>query len=192
MATSDGVSTKSCVVGPPPVHENGTGGCCCARAVSPAAITEGMRTGRNTRLGLALQSGRTLTLNAANIVARSAAISAPRRKLGNVDASVSSDTRMPWRTFNDLHGFISLAHARVGHSEAEWRHAGDFRRLRELPAEILLGAHGGYLGLEDKYARMQNGAAAPFVNAAGYRNYVASKEAAFRAEVARHIAVPPK
>jgi len=67
-----------------------------------------------------------------------------------------------------------------------------FRRLRELPADIFLGSHGGYFGLEGKYAQMQQGVQAPFVDPEGYRRYVASKEAAFRAELARQLAAPPQ
>jgi metallo-beta-lactamase class B len=57
--------------------------------------------------------------------------------------------------------------------------------LKSLPCDIFLGAHGGYFGLEEKYARMKDGGANPFVDPDGYKKFVAEREEAFRTELAR-------
>lgn len=67
-----------------------------------------------------------------------------------------------------------------------------FRRLEALPADIFLGAHGSYFGLAEKYARLQGGEAQPFLDREGYHRYVAERAAAFRAELARQLAAPPR
>jgi metallo-beta-lactamase class B len=73
-----------------------------------------------------------------------------------------------------------------------------FRVLSSLPCDIFLGAHGGYFGLEEKYARMKAGAANPFIDPGGYKKYVTDKEAEFKAELVkqeaaleRHVAPKP-
>lgn len=65
-----------------------------------------------------------------------------------------------------------------------------FRVLNSLPVDLFLGAHGSYFNLEAKYARLQAGEAAPFVDPDGYRNYVTEREQAFRAELAKQKARP--
>jgi metallo-beta-lactamase class B len=57
-----------------------------------------------------------------------------------------------------------------------------FRVLKALPCDVFLGAHGSYYGMEEKFARVNDAAANPFVDPAGYKSYVAEREAAFRAE----------
>lgn len=59
-----------------------------------------------------------------------------------------------------------------------------WRVLKSLPCDIFLGAHGSYFGLEEKYSRMKEAAANPFVDPEGYRNLVAQKEREFRIELA--------
>ena len=67
--------------------------------------------------------------------------------------------------------------------------AADFERtfatLKLLHCDVFLGAHGGYYGLQTKYARMKAGDTAAFVDPAGYQSYVAEREEAFRKELAR-------
>jgi len=63
-----------------------------------------------------------------------------------------------------------------------------FRVLRSLPADIFLGAHGSYFGLETKYARMKDTGVAAFVDPDGYREFVVRKEQAFQAELAKQEA----
>ena len=59
-----------------------------------------------------------------------------------------------------------------------------FRVLKSLDCDVFLGAHGSYYGMEEKYARMKSGTN-PWVDPEGYRKYVAEREHAFRAELAR-------
>ncbi|HMD20922.1 MAG TPA: subclass B3 metallo-beta-lactamase [Alloacidobacterium sp.] len=58
-----------------------------------------------------------------------------------------------------------------------------FRVLNSLPCDIFLGAHGGYYGMTEKFARINSGGANPFIDPAGYKNYVADREQAFNAEL---------
>jgi metallo-beta-lactamase class B len=58
-----------------------------------------------------------------------------------------------------------------------------FRTLSKLPCDLFLGAHGSYFGLDGKYARLQKGDAEAFVDPAGYRKFVADKNAEFQAEL---------
>ena len=60
-----------------------------------------------------------------------------------------------------------------------------WRVLKSLPCDIFLGAHGSYFRMTDKYARMKTGEANPFIDPAGYKNYIAAKEQEFRAELAK-------
>jgi metallo-beta-lactamase class B len=60
-----------------------------------------------------------------------------------------------------------------------------FGVLKSLPCDIFLGAHGSYFDLEEKYTRFKKGDAAAFVDAEGYRTFVADRERAFRAELSR-------
>lgn len=63
-----------------------------------------------------------------------------------------------------------------------------FRVLKSLPCDVYLGAHGGYYGMEAKYARMKDGEANPFIDPDGYRNFVAEREKTFLAELERQRA----
>jgi len=54
--------------------------------------------------------------------------------------------------------------------------------LKGLPCDVFLGAHGAYYGMEEKFARVKEGAANPFVDPEGYKTFVAEKEQEFRAE----------
>jgi metallo-beta-lactamase class B len=60
-----------------------------------------------------------------------------------------------------------------------------FRVLMSLPVDYFLGAHGSYYDLERKVKRMKPNARSPFIDPEGYRAYVADRERAFRAELAR-------
>lgn len=57
-----------------------------------------------------------------------------------------------------------------------------FAVLKSLPCDLFLGAHGAYFGLKEKYAKMQPGAANPFIDPDGYKAYVAEREQTFRKE----------
>ena len=60
-----------------------------------------------------------------------------------------------------------------------------FRTLKSLPCDVFLGAHGSYFGMEAKFPRMKAGGVNPFVDPEGYKSYVAEREQAFRAELAK-------
>jgi metallo-beta-lactamase class B len=60
-----------------------------------------------------------------------------------------------------------------------------FQVLKSLPCDVFLGAHGGYYGMIDKFAREAKTASNPFVDPAGYKEYVADRELAFRTELAK-------
>jgi metallo-beta-lactamase class B len=60
-----------------------------------------------------------------------------------------------------------------------------WRVLKSLPCDIFLGAHGNYFGLVEKYPRMKEGAANPFIDPEGYKMYIAEKEKAFHEELAK-------
>jgi len=81
------------------------------------------------------------------------------------------------------------------------RIAADYERmftvLKSLPCDIFLGAHGSYFDMETKYSRLKKGVGLPFVDPDGYKKFVAEKESAFRAELAKQRAaaektVPPR
>jgi metallo-beta-lactamase class B len=58
-----------------------------------------------------------------------------------------------------------------------------FRVLKALPCDVFLGAHGSYYHMEEKFARLHQGAADPFIDPDGYRRYVADREQAFLDEL---------
>ena len=57
-----------------------------------------------------------------------------------------------------------------------------FKVLNSLPVDLFLGAHGAYYGMKAKYETMKKGGPNPFIDPAGYKAYVADREAAFRKE----------
>jgi metallo-beta-lactamase class B len=58
-----------------------------------------------------------------------------------------------------------------------------FRVLQSLACDVFLGAHGDYYGMERKFARIGPDGPNPLVDPQGYRDYVAQRERAFRAEL---------
>jgi metallo-beta-lactamase class B len=56
-----------------------------------------------------------------------------------------------------------------------------FRVLRELPCDIFLGAHGSYFNLKSKLPRLAEEGPRVFLDAAGYKEFVAKGQAAFEA-----------
>jgi metallo-beta-lactamase class B len=66
-----------------------------------------------------------------------------------------------------------------------------FKVLKSLPCDIFLGAHGSYYGMEAKYAQLQRdgkGAANPFIDPDGYKEYIAQSEREFNSAVAKQKA----
>ncbi len=63
-----------------------------------------------------------------------------------------------------------------------------FALLKTLPVDLFLGAHGAYFNLKDKLPKVTAGDPNPFIDAAGYKAYVAEREQAFEKELARQTA----
>lgn len=63
-----------------------------------------------------------------------------------------------------------------------------FRVSKTLHCDVFLGAHGGYYGMEEKYARLKDGGANPFIDPDGYKAFMADREQAFREELAKQTA----
>ena len=63
-----------------------------------------------------------------------------------------------------------------------------FRVMRSLPCDYFLGAHGSYFDMETKYARLKEGVLTSFIDPDGYKKYVAQREQAFRANLAKQKA----
>jgi metallo-beta-lactamase class B len=63
-----------------------------------------------------------------------------------------------------------------------------WRVLNSLPCDLFLGAHGSYFGLEEKYARLKDGGANPFVDPDGYKKLIAQAEQDFRTELSKQQA----
>jgi metallo-beta-lactamase class B len=63
-----------------------------------------------------------------------------------------------------------------------------FRTLWSLPCDVFLGAHGSYFDMDEKFARRAKSGINPFIDPAGYKAYVADREAAFLAELGKQEA----
>jgi len=63
-----------------------------------------------------------------------------------------------------------------------------FRVLKSLPADVFLGAHGNYYGMEAKFARIKEGGPNPFIDPDGYKSYVDQKEQEFLVELVKQKA----
>ena len=59
-----------------------------------------------------------------------------------------------------------------------------FKVLKALPCDIFLGAHGAYYGMPAKFDRIKSADQNPFIDPAGYLEYVSLKELAFRKTLA--------
>jgi metallo-beta-lactamase class B len=55
-------------------------------------------------------------------------------------------------------------------------YARTFRVLKALQCDLFLGAHGEYYEMAEKYKKLKPGAANPFIDPAGYREYVTERE----------------
>jgi metallo-beta-lactamase class B len=68
-------------------------------------------------------------------------------------------------------------------------YARTFRTLRALHCDVFLGAHGGYYGMKEKYARMTAGASGnPFIDPAGYRAFIDRADKTFQEALAKEKA----
>jgi metallo-beta-lactamase class B len=64
-----------------------------------------------------------------------------------------------------------------------------FQVLKSLSCDYFLGAHGSYFDMETKYEKWKAGVSTAFIDPAGYKNYVAEREQAFRRELRKQKAV---
>jgi len=87
-------------------------------------------------------------------------------------------------------GYKLVNNARYPEIADDYAHG--FRVLQSLPCDIFLGAHGSYFGMEAKYARLNAGGPNPYIDSAGYKNYVAEREQAFLAELQKQTAAAKK
>jgi len=83
-------------------------------------------------------------------------------------------------------GYKLVNNARYPEIADDYAHG--FRVLKSLPCDIFLGAHGSYFGMEAKNARLNAGGPNPYIDSAGYKNYVAEREQAFLAELQKQTA----
>jgi metallo-beta-lactamase class B len=70
-------------------------------------------------------------------------------------------------------------------------YARSFRVLKSLPCDVFLGAHGVYYGLDEKYPKLKAGGANPFIDPAGYKAYIAERQAEFERKLANQKAGKP-
>jgi metallo-beta-lactamase class B len=59
-----------------------------------------------------------------------------------------------------------------------------FKTLRALPCDVFLASHGRFYGMAEKYARMKDGGANPFIDPAGYQAHLDAQEKNFKAKLA--------
>jgi metallo-beta-lactamase class B len=67
-----------------------------------------------------------------------------------------------------------------------------FKVLRSLPCDVFLGSHTGFYQMTQKYAKLEQGAANPYIDPAGYKALIDSSEKAFYDRLAELKAAPPK
>jgi metallo-beta-lactamase class B len=80
----------------------------------------------------------------------------------------------------------------VRYPEIAEDYARGFRVLKSLPCDVFLGAHGSYYEMEAKYARLSAAGPNPYIDPAGYKNYVADREQAFLSELQKQKAAANK
>jgi metallo-beta-lactamase class B len=64
-----------------------------------------------------------------------------------------------------------------------WEYEHAFALWNRLRCDIFLGAHGAYYNMAEKYAKLKDGGENPFIDTAGYKAYIADREAAFIGEL---------
>ena len=80
-------------------------------------------------------------------------------------------------------GYKLVANKAYPQIAADYQH--EFQVLNALPCDIFLGAHGAYFDLEPKFARFKAGDKNAFIDPAGYKAYIADRQRAFEAELAK-------
>ena len=87
---------------------------------------------------------------------------------------------------NVISGYKLVHNTAYPQIAADYKH--EFAELERLPCDIFLGAHGGYFGLVEKYARRNQGDHNAFIDPAGYKAYIADRAQAFQTELRRQTA----
>ena len=73
---------------------------------------------------------------------------------------------------------------------SDYRHT--FARLKSLPCDVFLGAHGSYFDLQGKLARKAKGDTRNvFIDPNGYRQFIAAAERDFEKELKRQLKKSP-
>ena len=80
-------------------------------------------------------------------------------------------------------GYKLVGNTKYPQIAADYQHG--FQVLRGLKCDVFLGAHGGYFGLQQKFARWKAGDPNAFIDPQGYRSYIDDREQAFEAELKR-------
>jgi len=80
-------------------------------------------------------------------------------------------------------GYKLVRNSRYPQIARDYEHT--FQVLKSLPCDIFLGAHGSYYGMTAKLARAGKATSNVFVDPAGYQDYVADRDRAFREELAK-------
>jgi metallo-beta-lactamase class B len=83
-------------------------------------------------------------------------------------------------------GYKLVGNAKYPRIAEDYAHG--FQVLKGLRCDVFLGAHGGYFGLQQKYARWKAGDRNAFIDPQGYKSYIADREQAFEAELKRQSA----
>jgi metallo-beta-lactamase class B len=85
-------------------------------------------------------------------------------------------------------GSLSLNAANLGNNPAYPNIREDFVKsfkvMRSLPADVFVGSHNGFYQMAQKYARLQQGGANPFIDPAGYKALIDSSEKAYLDRIA--------
>lgn len=83
-------------------------------------------------------------------------------------------------------GYVLVGNAKYPNIVQDYEHT--FKVLKALPVDVFLGAHGDYYGLPAKFEKLKAGGVNPFIDPAGYKAYIANREAAYRKELAKEKA----
>jgi metallo-beta-lactamase class B len=67
-----------------------------------------------------------------------------------------------------------------------------FKVLRSLPCDVFLGSHTGFYQMSQKFAKLEQGGANPYIDPAGYKALIDSSEKAFYDRLTELKAAPPK
>jgi len=67
-----------------------------------------------------------------------------------------------------------------------------FKKLRSMPVDVFLGAHGSFYGLLEKHARLQKGGPNPFIDPEGFTAHLDRQEKNFHARLEEQKKAPAR